>query len=155
MLKRLQATKTQEGTMTIRFKIQGPPIAKMRPRFRRYGKTYDPQEKEKERWQWEVKHQLHEQGLFTGFLKLLSGPIMLRLTFYMPLPKSTPKKTIKAIQEGKIIWHIKKPDSKNLLAWVEDCLNKFIWEDDSQVCFPIVMKFYDIEPRTEIEIEEI
>lgn len=140
--------------MTIRFKIQGPPIAKMRAG--RHGKrSYDQQQVEKGRWQGEVIHQLQEQGLFTGFMKLIPGPVILRLSFYMPLPKNTPKKTIRLIRDGIMHWHTKKPDTKNLLAWVEDCLNKFLWEDDSQVCFIAAMKFYGIEAKTEIEIEEI
>lgn len=141
--------------MTIHFIIQGKPIAKARARFRRYGKTYDPQEAEKERWQWEVKHQLNEQGLFTGSLKLIMGPISLKAFFIMPLPKNTPKKTIKSIQEGKIIWHTKKPDKDNLIKWVQDCLNKFLWKDDGQVCLTVEMKYYGLKPRTEIEIREI
>ena len=142
----------------IHITILGKPISKRRPRFYRRGNfvgTYNDQETEEGRWLLEAKHQLQEQGLFTGFLKLIPGPIILRLSFYMPLTKNTPKKTIKAIEEGKIIWHTKKPDLDNLIKFVKDCLNKFIWEDDSQVCFVAAMKFYGIEPRTEVQIEEI
>jgi len=135
--------------MTIHFTIKGKPISKARPRFKRYGKTYDPQEKEKERWQWEVLQQLPSMKL------LITGPISLRVSFIMPIPKNTPKRDMKKIEDGKMMWHTKKPDTKNMLAWVEDCLNKFIWEDDSQVCYTVMMKVYGLEPQTEIEIKEI
>ncbi|MCK4240862.1 MAG: RusA family crossover junction endodeoxyribonuclease [Candidatus Atribacteria bacterium] len=140
--------------MTLHFTILGKPIAKMRAG--RHGKkSYDSQEAEKERWLWEVKHQLNEQGLFTGPLKLIEGPIILRASFVMQIPKNTPKEIMNELKDGKAMWHTKKPDTKNLIAWVEDCLNKFLWEDDRQVVYIAAMKVYGLKAETQIEIEEI
>ena len=143
--------------MTIHFTISGKPIAKKRPRFVRRGQfvgTYNEQETEEGRWLLEAKHQLLEKASLP-FVTLIPGPVILRLSFYMPVPKSTPKKTIQSIQDGKMIWHIKKPDLDNLIKFVKDCLNKFLWEDDSQVCYIAASKFYGMEPKTDIEIEAI
>ena len=141
--------------MSIYFVIRGKPISKARPRFKRYGKTYDPQEAEKKAWQWEVNQQLQEQGLFTGFLKLIPGPIILKVTFIMPTPKNTSKKIIKELEDEKMMWHDKRPDLDNMIKWVKDCLNEFLWEDDSQVCVIHAMKVYGLKGKTEIEIEEL
>lgn len=81
-------------------------------------------------------------------LPMLEGPVKLEVDFFMPIPKSTPKKK-RAELEGN--WHIKRPDSDNLLKAVKDGLNQRLYNDDSQVCWPIVRKIYSAEPRIEIK----
>jgi len=144
--------------MIIYLTIPGKPIAKKRPRFFRRGNfvgTYNDQQTEEGRWLWEAKHQLHEQGLFTGPLKLIEGPVILKVSFIMPIPKNTPKRDMKKLEDGQAMWHDKRPDLDNLIKFVKDCLNKFLWEDDSQVCHIVAMKVYGLEAATQVEIEEI
>ncbi len=140
-----------EKANKIYFTIPGKPIVKARARFKYYGKTYDPQEKEKEAWQWETKQELIKQGVS----KLIEGPLILKVSFIMPIPKSTPKKDLKELQDGKVMWHDIRPDLDNMIKWVKDCLNNLLYKDDSQVCYIAAMKVYGLEPETQIEIEKI
>ena len=129
--------------MTMNITIPGKPIPKARARILKNGNSYDPQKAEKEQWQWQVKLQLARN------FKVFTTPLLLKLSFIMPIPKA-----IKFTQEG-ISWHSKKPDLDNLIKFVKDCGNKLVWEDDSQVCYISAMKYYGLEPKTEIDIEEI
>jgi Holliday junction resolvase RusA-like endonuclease len=122
--------------------IPGKPIAKKRPRFARRGKfvvAYNDQQTEEGKWILTARQQI--QGAIPEGL-----PITLRCIFYMPIPKSTPKKKITT-------YHIKKPDLDNLVKFVKDCLNGELWHDDSQVSELFAGKFYDENPRTELIIE--
>lgn len=64
---------------------------------------------------------------------LLEGPIKLRVAFYLPRPKSLPR---------KVVHHIKKPDVDKLLRSVKDGLKSVAWHDDSQVVDARALKFY-------------
>lgn len=103
--------------------------------------------------------------------KLITGPVFLRLFFYMPIPKSMPKKKRAASQllftKNPVgifnkfhfnlvkLWPTKKPDLSNTLKAVEDACNKVIWHDDSQICAMHIYKYYSDEPRTEVYIEDL
>jgi len=131
----------------ITLEVKGIPIAKKRPRFARIGKfvrTYDPQETEESRFLFEIQKQWNKPPIST--------PIKVRCSFEMPIPKSTSsKKTLLMLKEE--IKHTKKPDISNLIKFVEDCLNKVVWNDDSQIVYLAGGKFYSDEPKTIIMIE--
>jgi len=130
--------------------IPGKPIAKKRPRFVRRGKfvgTYNDQETEEGRFILEVKSQL------SGY-DIITGPVKLTTTFFMPIPKSTSKKKKAQMLRGEIK-HSKKPDFDNLVKFVCDCLNGIIWKDDSQVYISSVLKMYSENPMTVITILEV
>jgi Holliday junction resolvase RusA-like endonuclease len=55
---------------------------------------------------------------------LFEGPLLLRVAFYLPRPKSLPK---------KVTAHIKKPDLDKLVRSCKDALTKVVWHDDAQV----------------------
>lgn len=55
---------------------------------------------------------------------LHTGPVRLQVTFYLPRPKSLPK---------RVTDHLKKPDLDKLVRSVKDALTKVVWQDDSQV----------------------
>lgn len=55
---------------------------------------------------------------------LLDGPVRLRVAFYLPRPKSLPK---------RVEHHIKKPDLDKLVRSVKDGLTRVAWQDDAQV----------------------
>lgn len=76
----------------------------------------------------------------------ITGPIKLKVTYYMPIPKTRRKK---GTQEGD--WHIIKPDEDNLTKFIKDCMTGIVWDDDCQVCSANYEKIYGDEPRTEIE----
>jgi len=140
--------------MSIYFTIPGKPIAKKRPRFYRRGNyvgVYNDQQTEEGRWLWEAKQELIKQGIS----KLIEGPVILKVSFIMPIPKNTPKKILKELKDSKVMWHDKRPDLDNLIKFVKDCLNNLLYKDDSQVCYIAAMKVYGLEAATQVEIEEI
>lgn len=52
------------------------------------------------------------------------GPVRLTVVFYLPRPKSLPK---------RVAAHLKKPDLDKLVRSVKDALTKVVWQDDAQV----------------------
>lgn len=52
------------------------------------------------------------------------GPVRLLVSFYLPRPKSLPK---------RVEAHTKKPDLDKLVRSVKDALTKVVWNDDAQV----------------------
>ena len=138
----------------IRIVIEGEPIPKLTHRDRRYGKgKYSSQSREKKRWQEEVNARLALTG--QAFEELLKGPISLRLDFVMQIPLSWSKKKIDALKDGKVIWHTVKPDTSNLIKWVEDGLTGIVWEDDKQVVLVHAMKYYGLKASTELWIQAV
>jgi len=72
--------------------------------------------------------------------KLLDGPLSLTARFFLPRPKSLPK---------RIEHPAKKPDLSKLVRAIEDALTGIIWRDDAQVVHENASKHYG-EPRCEI-----
>lgn len=133
----------------IEIEVKGVPIAKKRPRFARHGKfvvTYNDQQTEEGRFLFEVQKQWP--------LLPIEGPLKVRCSFQMPIPKSTSKKKTNAMLEERIK-HTKKPDVDNLLKFTCDCLNGVVFKDDSQIVYLGGGKFYSEDPKTIIMIEEV
>lgn len=61
------------------------------------------------------------------------GAIELHASFFLPRPKSLPKKTVH---------HIKKPDLDKLLRNIKDALKGVIYLDDAQVVETHTSKYY-------------
>ena len=74
---------------------------------------------------------------------LWEGPVNLILRFYLPRPKTLPK---------KIVWHTKRPDLGKLARACEDALTGIIWRDDSQIVHEVLVKEYGDPPSVEVEI---
>lgn len=131
--------------------ITGKPISKARPRFARRGKfviIYSAQETKEGRWLWEAKGQVDQ---------CFEGPLYVICHFYMPRPKGhygTGKNTGK-VKANAPSWHIKKPDTDNLIKWCLDCLNGIAWKDDCQIVSISGQKEYSELPRTEIVIKAL
>jgi Holliday junction resolvase RusA-like endonuclease len=98
---------------------------------------------------------------YKNFLKLqlishyngepIKEPVALKLTFRMPIPKSTSKKRRKAMLEGKYP-HVKRPDIDNLAKALLDALNKTIIEDDSQIYSLFAEKIYSDKPGIHLHL---
>lgn len=124
--------------MTIRFVIDGEPVAKGRPKFRmtsKFVQTYTP-----------AKTKMAESHIldcfkaaYPDFKTPLDGPISLTVKFYMPMPTSISKKKQDALKSKP---HLKRPDLDNLLKTVCDALNGYVWKDDSQVYLIAAAKAY-------------
>lgn len=134
--------------MKLTFRIYGKPLAQGRPRAFRVGKfirMYDPTESKS--WKAQIAEQATSQ---LNSEPMLAGPIMLQLKFFMPRPKSLPKK--------KFTYHTKRPDLSNLEKAVEDALTNVIIHDDSQIFTKHSSKMYattEEKPGVEIQIDQI
>lgn len=130
----------------ISIELFGKPIPQKRPRFSTRGKfvsCYDAQAKLKEGYRWQIKSQFREDPL--------PIPLSISLTFFMPIPKSLSSLKKRQMANG-VIAHIKRPDIDNLQKFVLDCLNKIVFEDDSQVCEIFAKKIYSSQPGTLIRL---
>ena len=134
--------------MEFKIEIPGVPVAKGRPRVCKYG-TYTPKKTlEAEKYiqqSWDAKY---------GNLKPTGKPLAVQIAFYMPIPKSTTKKAMADILDGKI-QHTKKPDLDNMAKTVLDALNKAAYKDDGQVFMLSVKKEYSETPRTVVWVQEV
>ena len=140
----------------ISFTIPGNPIPLKRHRVSRNGGMYDPSSKDKKQvWLQIAKYKPKMP---------YAGDVSLKLTFYMPRPKShyrTGKRS--HVRKAKSpVFHSVRPDIDNLVKFYSDLLNKGFYVDDSQICGLSAIKVYsdDLDwnndhPRTEVIIEEI
>lgn len=130
----------------IKLDLYGDPVAWQRPQFARRGAklhSYDGQEKLKVGCKWQLKSQFRDQ--------ILTAPVSIDLTFYMPIPKSTTSIRKRQMLHGKM-YHMKRPDLDNLQKFVLDCLNQIILADDAQVVEIRARKIYSDKPGTLIRI---
>lgn len=78
--------------------------------------------------------------------ELWQGPVSIGVVFYLPRPKSLPK---------RVAYPVKKPDCDKLVRGVLDALTGILWRDDSQVVEMAAWKLYGDPPRAEITVEEL
>ena len=129
----------------ISFVIPGEPQAKQRPRWSSHG-IYTPKET--------VNYEMYIKEIFVisyPDFTLLEGPLMIQITAWLMIPKSTSKKKTKLMIE-RIIRPTKKPDWENVAKSVCDALEKLAYKNDSQIVTAIFHKFYSVQPRLEVEI---
>jgi crossover junction endodeoxyribonuclease RusA len=78
----------------------------------------------------------------------LVGPVRLTVAFYLPRPKSLPKR--------RPVAHLKAPDLDKLTRCIGDALSHVVYHDDAQVVEAVVGKFYteiDAAPRVEVRVD--
>jgi Holliday junction resolvase RusA-like endonuclease len=100
-------------------------------------KVFDPQKTQKLVHGISLRNQHGEQEPLQGALHLIAY-------FYFRIPQSNKHKAHD--------FHYKKPDSSNLLKYIEDISNNIIFKDDAQIAITQTYKLYDTEPRTEFYI---
>ena len=131
----------------IDFFIEGLPVAQGRPRFSTrggYARVYDP---EKSRVWKKYVETLAVSHMKRHGLKMLDGALTAEILFYLPRPKSLPK---------KVKHHVKKPDLTNLVKGIEDALNGVCYKDDSQIIQLLIVKSYALfNPGVKVSITEI
>ena len=77
----------------------------------------------------------------------ITGPVRVRVAFYLPRPKSLPK---------RVTAHTKKPDADKLARNIGDALRHVAYEDDSCVVEWQVRKQYAVgAPHAEIVVEGV
>lgn len=112
--------------------------------------TQDNREKQKP-WASSISHTAHEKGV-----RMIIGPVLITLAFYMPRPKSHfgTGKNAAALKNGAAYYHTSTPDLDKLVRCVIDALTGIAWNDDSQVGLIRARKVYHHTPGVTIEISE-
>ena len=141
------------------FTVFGDPVSKERPRtvrsVDRHGRvtvhTYTPS-KTKDN---EDKIALVYKSIYGGFKFDREAQLLVSISFFMKIPKSTSKADRQKMMAGEIRPTVKKHDIDNLEKLVLDGLNGVAYEDDSQIVELIGKKYYSNEPRIEIYVARI
>ena len=128
----------------IRFIIPGVPIPLQRHRHGN-GHTYDPQKMEKQRLR--SQFQLYHRHVIP-----LDGPLSLEVVFHMPIPKSISPVRAKLKDNTP---HFIKPDTSNLIKFVEDTFSELLYPDDAAIATIVASKIYSTRPRTEVLVRKI
>jgi len=106
-------------------RIEGGPVPK--PRMTRRDRWMPSKAVQRYHF-WADLVRVMGRSLFKG--GPLHMPVIIRATFYLPIPKSVsrPERLRRSATP-----HVIKPDLKNLIAGLEDALNGTAWHDDSQI----------------------
>lgn len=135
----------------MKFTILGKPKAKGRPRLSTYGgfaRAYTPQDTVE-----------YENLIKLSYLQACNGqepidfekPIVMTINGYYSIPKATSKKR-KAEMLNGIVRPCIKVDCDNLAKIIADSLNSVAYKDDTQIVDMYIHKYYDEQPRVEVEI---
>jgi Holliday junction resolvase RusA-like endonuclease len=133
--------------MKIKLIIPGEPCAKGRPRLGKFG-TYTPTKT------INAETLVKELYIIGNYSKQLEGQLEMTVKAYFKIPKSKSNKIACQMSMGAIR-PTSRPDGDNLLKLYSDALNGLAYHDDSQIVSATVEKWYSIEPRVEIEVEEV
>lgn len=132
----------------IKLIVPGCPIAKQRARVTRRGFAFTPSKT--------VHYETYIRELFAvqhPAFEPLTGPIVLKVWAYFPIPKGTSKRT-RELMEGGFIRRDKRPDYDNISKAVSDALNGLAYGDDGQIASASIEKLYSERPRLEIELQK-
>ena len=116
-----------------------------RPRFSKFG-TYNSKK------YTEYKEAIQMLVLSKKMPFFYTEALDLEVVFYMPIPESFSKKKRVALDGA---YHVKRPDTDNLLKAFKDALNGTLYRDDSQISSLYAKKLYSFTPRIEFEIRKI
>ena len=138
-------------TFMVCFDIEGNPIPKGRPRFRRtktFITTYTP------RKTLDFEDQVRKHSMEAmGKTDLIESPVCVILYFRLPVPQSYSKKRSEACLSG-LEKHTKRPDLDNLVKSVLDGMNGVIFKDDSQITTLHATKVYSNVVGVNIVVKE-
>lgn len=138
----------------LKFTVPGEPCAQGRPRFTTaggYPRAYDPAKSRN--YKAFAKYIATHEALKQGW-KYNELPLAITVTAYLSIASSKPKKFKEAALKAEEL-PTKKPDVDNIFKAVTDALSGVLYKDDKQICRAVVNKYYDIEPRLEVELEII
>lgn len=136
--------------MTCDFEVEGKPVGKGRPRFKRMGnfvQTYTPEATKEYEKLVGMRFQ-NSGGAITD------KPVRVEIVAFFAPPKTTRKKDKIEMLANRIL-PMKKPDVDNVAKIVLDALNQIAYKDDSQVIELIVKKKYAAEAKVLVHIKEI
>lgn len=113
--------------MIHKFRIYGTVRGQGRPRFRRFGKTYE--DKKDTKWKENIK----ELYINSGGVHFGDKPIMIAAFIHRKLPDSKPK-YIKSEMDTHT------PDCDNVIKAISDALNEIAYNDDKQIIVEYIVK---------------
>lgn len=132
--------------MKIKATIIVEPIGKARPRHRQLDNgriiDYIPEPTRKAEWviQTMIRRVVMAKGKFPPDV-----PVKMEATFYRLRPKHLPK---------RVAMPISRPDLDNYYKLLADSLEKFVYQNDSQITTAIIKKRFGDPPRIELLLEE-
>ena len=139
----------------VKFTIPGEPVAQGRPRFSTHGgfaRAYDP--KKSRDGKSVVRLCARDAVEESKLIEPLSGPLVMKVQFGIPLPKSAYRKRTPVARS----WRTKKPDLDNLLKLVKDACSGIIYLDDNQISRIVAEKItcgQDEAPYTKVLFAEL
>jgi Holliday junction resolvase RusA-like endonuclease len=124
------------------------PVAKGRPRSRviaGHVQTYTPVKTRNAEAEIQalIRIEVMQQGQFDAGV-----PLKLEATFYRARPKHLPK---------RVTYPVQKPDTDNYCKLLVDALEKYVFDNDSQICTMVTRKRFCLPgqvPRIELKISE-
>lgn len=129
--------------------IQESITGKQRPRMNTYtGRAYTPTKTKNYEY---LVRQLFVYK-YPQFVPI-EGRVRMTITAYYELPNKRSKLQEAEMLQGNIS-PTKKPDADNIIKIVLDAMNKFAFNDDTQVTKLEIEKKYDKIPRIYIKVEE-
>ena len=138
--------------MKVKFTVLGTPVGKGHPRFSRQGqfvRTYTPDKTVN----YETLVRMEYEQQCGGFRFEKEAPLDMRITAYLPIPKSVSKRKRQAMLDRQIR-PLKKSDSSNIMKAIEDALNGVAYHDDVQIVDSQVRRFYGEPARVVVTIQE-
>lgn len=140
----------------IFFPISPKPIQSVKiGRVGNFAKAFQP--KKNVSYKGQIKY-LAQKHMEDNDIKIINGPIRVCKLEYRFAPlKNFPKKKLKAIKEGEIIYKDTRPDlMDNLNKGLFDALSNVVYKDDSQIVESLLIrKYYSNTPGIYLELEEI
>jgi len=139
----------------VKFTIPGEPVAQGRPRFSTHGgfaRAYDP--KKSRDGKSVVKLCARDAVEENGLIEPLGGPLVMKVQFGIPLPKSAYRKRTPIARS----WRTKKPDLDNLVKLIKDACSGVIYLDDNQISRIVAEKItcgQDEAPYTKVLFAEL
>jgi Holliday junction resolvase RusA-like endonuclease len=137
--------------LTIMFSVDGKPIGKGRPRFKRAGGFVSTYTDSKTREYESIV--AGKARVAMGETAPLQGALSVSMYFRLPMPKTTPKKRMASLLDGSVR-PTKRPDLDNLNKSVLDAMNGIVYADDSQVVTIHSKKVYSTNPGVDICVME-
>ena len=138
----------------MKFEIPIEPKPQSRPRFARRGNSTTTYEDE-EMKSWRERCRFLIANLYIG-QPILEGALRAKVRFFIKPPQYITK--VKKNQQALIDETIpvaKKPDVDNYEKALYDSMSGIVFKDDGQIALHDVGKFYSLNPRIEVEVEEI
>lgn len=83
----------------------------------------------------------------------LTGPVVVRIHFGMPIPKSVSKKN-RIQMLGRKIRPVTKPDIDNLAKSILDAINGVAYKDDNQIVTLMAKKYYTEIPCVRVIVAD-